>query len=56
MNQRYIVFIPGHDPYFTEWISRELFPEVAGAVVVNWKHGRFTKDGVHWNEMEEDHL
>lgn len=56
MLQRYVVFIPGHDPWTTEWISKELFPEIEGSVVVEPKYGKFTKDGVHWDYMEEDHL
>ena len=27
MTQRYIVFIPGQDPFSTDWMSYEMFPE-----------------------------
>lgn len=51
---RYLVIMPGDVPYYTEWVSEELFP-VEG-YVIDTATGTFSEDGKNWVDIEKDHL
>jgi len=54
--QQYIVIVPGEAPFFTNWMSPEMFPAKEESICINTYNGTYSTDGENWQGMEEVHL
>ena len=54
--QRYTIVIELSPPFYSEWMSEEMFPSQRPAVVIDNVNGKYSRDGIHWFDMEHDHL
>ena len=50
----YLIIAPNAKPFYTNWVSDELMPP--DATVINLLNDTFSRDGVTWEEIDEDHL
>lgn len=53
---RYVVVQELQPPFFTEWMDEEKFPAGRPAVVIDLRNGIYTRDGLHYFDIEFDHL
>ena len=52
---RYLVYVPGTEPFFTNWFEHENH-FVDGMVVFDTTCDKYTIDGQNWFEIEHDKL
>lgn len=56
-NMNYLITTIDSEPFFTNWFDAENhFNADIGMIVYNLLSGKYTKDGINWNIIEEDHL
>ena len=55
-NMRYLIVITGEAPFLSNWAEIEMMPTDREWVLIDTKKVVFTKDLVHWHEVENDHL
>jgi hypothetical protein len=53
---RYLIVIAGEAPFLSNWAEIEMMPTDREWVIIDTKKVVFTKDFVHWHEVENDHL
>lgn len=52
---KYLIYIPGSEPFFTNWFEAENH-FVEGMAVFNVHQYVYTTDGVNWHRITEDKL